>query len=442
MFEFKDGIYMLSLLRCLKRKEILLENVQNFEFDKECKDVAGYKIKDRSDEFKESFTEPYQKLKKKIEDIHSTIFDAYYDFEFSKDEKEVIDNFLEYGSINSLDSINKLLNKLEERIGIKFNRPKTTTYEELKDIVNCNMREKLKDFWYIFWKNDKQKLYFNLSNKITSYNFKLDYGKNGCVEPKGNYLEVRNNVYDAIELMSQSTKLNSNFYVYRSIRESKSFNPEDKINNLLLGKSIIEKYLTLISTTWNLDFALKWSEANYCCLYVIEVPKDSNYLILKDSFDLSKDRDGKIISQNEITLGPGEIEFNEIKMTDVQYINYSGEIDNKAMFIFYGKYKSYSLQEFEENFNKLLCEEEKISEKLKPLLSEEKTSKFSTRSELKLESEGIWPSTKKRKYEEETEKAIEKERETEEEKEKEERKREARRKKFSQDFKMRNRLFK
>ena len=414
MFEFKDGIYMLSLLRCLERKEILLENVQNFEFDIECVDVAGYKIKDRSDEFKESFTEPYQKLREKIEDIHSKIFDAYYNFEFSKEEKEVIDNFLEYGSINSLDSINKLLDKLEERLGIEIDRPKKTTYQKLKNIVDDNMREKLKDFWYIFWKNDKQKLYFNLSNKITSYNFKLDYGKNGCVEPKGNYLEVRNNVYDAIELMSQSTKLNSNFYVYRSIRESKSFNPEDKINNLLLGKSIIEKYLTLISTTWNLDFALEWSGDNYCCLYVIEVPKDSNYLILKDSFNER--------SQNEITLGPGEIVFDKIKIADVEYKNYSGELDNKGMFIFYGKYKSYSLQEFDENFNKLLCEEEKTSRFPTTLKYESEDSYSDSRDEWNIEEKENSLKSKKRKYEEEEE----------------ERKREARKKRFS----MRNRLFK
>jgi len=370
MFEFKDGIYMLSLLRCLESKEILLENVQNFDFDNECVDIVdyndeknnfrGYKKYDKYDEYKESFTEPYQKLREKIEDIHSTIFDAYYNFEFSKDEKEVMDNFLKYGSIKSLDSINKLLNKLEERLGIKIERPIETTYVELKDIVNCNMREKLRDFWYIFWKNKEEASdkYFNLSDRITKYNYSLTYGTNGCVKTTGNYIDVRDDLYEAIELMNTTEKLDSNFYVYRSIRESKSFNPEVKINNLLLGKSIIEKYPTLISTTWNLDFALKWSEDNYCCLYVIEVPKDSNYLILKDSFDLSKDRDGVIISQNEITLGPGEIVFDEIKFADVQYINYSKQLDNKAMFIFYGKYKSYSLQEFDENFNNLLCEEE------------------------------------------------------------------------------------
>jgi hypothetical protein len=76
MFEFKDGIYMLSLLRCLESKEILLENVQNFDFDNECVDIVdyndeknnfrGYKKYDKYDEYKESFTEPYQKLREKI----------------------------------------------------------------------------------------------------------------------------------------------------------------------------------------------------------------------------------------------------------------------------------------------------------------------------------------------------------------------------------------
>ena len=214
--------------------------------------------------------------------------------------------------------------------------------------------------------------------------------------------------------MSQSTKLNSNFYVYRSIRESKSFNPEDKINNLLLGKSIIEKYLTLISTTWNLDFALEWSGDNYCCLYVIEVPKDSNYLILKDSFNER--------SQNEITLGPGEIVFDKIKIADVEYKNYSGELDNKGMFIFYGKYKSYSLQEFDENFNKLLCEEEKTSRFPTTLKYESEDSYSDSRDEWNIEEKENSLKSKKSKYEEEEE----------------ERKREARKKRFS----MRNRLFK
>ena len=169
MFEFKDGIYMLSLLRCLESNEILLEDVINFDFDEACVD-RGYKKYDRYDEFKESFTEPYQKLKEKIKDIHSFIFYGYKNFEFSKDQKEMIDNFLENGSLNSLEAINNLLNKLEERLGIKIGRPTDTTYEELKDIVNENMREKLRNFWRIFWKNKNnvRNPYFKLSNEITA----------------------------------------------------------------------------------------------------------------------------------------------------------------------------------------------------------------------------------------------------------------------------------
>lgn len=148
--------------------------------------------------------------------------------------------------------------------------------------------------------------------------------------------------------MEKTQKMKNNFYVYRSVHDSLSYNTEDKITELLLGRTIIDNYPTLISTTWNLDFSLSWSESSYCCLYVIEVPSNSNYLILKNSFDLKN-------TQNEITLGPGIIKFDRIAISNVKYKSKSNDFYYKDMFVFFGKYESYKVEDIEEKFDDLIC---------------------------------------------------------------------------------------
>jgi hypothetical protein len=356
ILEFRDGIYMLSLLTCLQQEEIEKKDIENFDFEK-C-----YQKK-KGEEFKESFREPYSKIKERIENIHKIIKKLNPIFKLKTIEQTIITTFLEESRLESLYVIENLFNKLEKNIGgIKIKRPNKTTYNILRNFMEEEEEDgtlnKLKDYWSNFWKDKgSENPYYNLSNKITSFNYSLLYGKDGCIKDKAYNIERFDNIIKANKLLNDiQDKLDSDFYVYRSIRESDSYNPEDKISKLLRGEEIEEEYPTLISTSWNLDFALNWSEDKYCCLYVIKVPKDSNYLILKDSFDESEE------SQNEITLGPGKITLTDIAVSTVFNCKNKYNRYTKEIFVFFGEYESNKNLNRTQLFNSLCPEDEKFEE--------------------------------------------------------------------------------
>lgn len=388
---FQDGIYFLSLLRCLQKDEILVEDVINW--NARC---FQDKIRKRDDEYKTSYFEPEKNIPlEKIHYLHVKVLECMKSF---LDDKRLLalDNFLnmnylklhsgeiedweiEFESedekwlrenrVNEWIVINELLFELS-KCGLKYKGFQSISQEELK-----NFAEPYLDNLYTLWKMtdfnakldkkievSKQIVIDNLqklSSAITNFNFKLEYGKEGCIQNIPRNIEKLPKILGGFQMLKEvQPKMDTDFYVYRSIRESKSYNPETKITKLLLNDEIVEDYTTMISTTWDLNFALHWSGVEYCCLYVIKVPKDSDYLILKDSFDITDDK-----SQHEITLGPGRIILNNIKTCEVKVTNTEFDttsIIQKTIFVFLGEYQSYNNEnEITTIFNSKLCESEK-----------------------------------------------------------------------------------
>ena len=315
MFEFKDGIYMLSLLRCLEKGNISIDDVEQW---KNCyKKNTGY-----------SFREPYLKLKDKISSIHEIIIKCYTNFKFNDEEKEVIDNFLDNTIIESFEKISSLLDKLEKCSGIQIQRPDKVEQEDLKKLMTENLQG-LINLWSKFWKDHKNDEYLSLSDDIIGGKYMLRFIKDGCFKKKKSFL---NDIISGTNLMRNAEKVNFDFYVFRGVRESSSYNPENLITNLLLGKNVTEEIPTLYSTAWRLNSAINWTHEDYCCLYVIKVPKDSNYLIVDNAFKPLKGKPGYTQGEDEITLGPGKIVFDKIAILDAKYTQRLGmDIEQKIL---------------------------------------------------------------------------------------------------------------
>lgn len=179
--EFRDGIYMLSLLRCLQKDELTSEDIDQWDY---C-----YNNKYISDDYKESFREPYSKLKNKwktqIVIFHNIIKDCYE--RFINLDLEFMDDFLDYGSLTSFEGENEKLftvierffDYLEECGNIRIQRPDKISQKELEK-YSSERHEELEKLWNTFWKNVDDK-YNKLSIGITDYAYSLKFEKNGCI---------------------------------------------------------------------------------------------------------------------------------------------------------------------------------------------------------------------------------------------------------------------
>jgi hypothetical protein len=95
-----------------------------------------------------------------------------------------------------------------------------------------------------------------------------------------------------IKYTQQLPKFNKDFYVFRKQRLSKTYDPFYQFNT---GEN--EVYQVPFSTSTSYDFVKNWSGNGL--ILIIKVLKDSNYMVLNDQ------------TQNEITLGPGNLTYKE-----------------------------------------------------------------------------------------------------------------------------------
>ncbi len=179
------------------------------------------------------------------------------------------------------------------------------------------------------------------SGKISSYIYKLYYTSlNGNTYIKENYKYQRDTIRELVDILDTITrKADSDFYVFRKTRPD----PAYEYNKIISGEITKEKMFGPISTTILFSFAEKWNDRGPCCIYLIKVPRDQNYLILNNVFTKT---DGKLElnkeSQYEVALAPGEITF-----TDIRKITING----LERVLCVCDYRSFTLEEFYSGFN-------------------------------------------------------------------------------------------
>jgi hypothetical protein len=188
------------------------------------------------------------------------------------------------------------------------------------------------------------------SSDVRSYNFRLNYhiDEHGDTfierNDKSNYkFRVLNRNF--LRVLTTTPKAESDFYVFRGAHEREGYDPM----KIISGKVTTEKIFSSISTTIFSNFALSWSGNRSCCLYLIKIPKDENYLILYNVFNNNSqgELEPNPNSQYEVALAPGKITF-----VSVNKINFNG----KQMILFVCEYKSFTKQEFSDGFYEKIFE--------------------------------------------------------------------------------------
>ena len=146
-------------------------------------------------------------------------------------------------------------------------------------------------------------------------------------------------IYELLRDLSNTPKAESDFYVFRANSPRIAYESE----KIISGEVIEEKMFTAISTSIISKFPSDWiGKQKPCCIYLIRVPKNENYLILADVFtktnhELQLNNE----SQYEVTLAPGKLTF-----TDIKKITIDGY--EKALFVC--DYKSFTEEEFKYGF--------------------------------------------------------------------------------------------
>lgn len=196
----------------------------------------------------------------------------------------------------------------------------------------------LKNLWNKTYPNE-QLLQFSKGIK-NGIKYQLFFGRDGCVHKQYNDENKFNAIKDGMEIIKNvPARMEEDFYVFRSVIPSQSYEPADKINRLLDDGKFIEPYPTFISTTWKLDTALNWTK-DFCCFYVIKVPKDSDYFIFYDSFKNALDK-FSMKSEHEITLNPGIL-----TVTDIKFCQYK----NTSKIVFFAEYTSFKSLDIAKHF--------------------------------------------------------------------------------------------
>ena len=171
---------------------------------------------------------------------------------------------------------------------------------------------------------DNNKEYNLLCKSIQNYNFRLNIKDENLKvifhddSHRNHYINMIKNFYN----FTNRYKFTENFIVFRKFSPSEIYDPQLRI----FGDVNKEKMYSVISTSYKYNFPLyEWGTPNGC-LYIINVNKDSPYIIHNyDKF-----------TQYEITLAPGLIHIKQIKkLNDV--------------FIFICDYEPYSFNELLKN---------------------------------------------------------------------------------------------
>jgi hypothetical protein len=327
-YSFIEGIHILSLIKCAIKGEIDIDDINTWKVCNSNKSIYGKVKKYKQWGLDLSFLKPSEKLKDRMDVVEKVIQKSYknfsskflYDFSF----------FLETNKI-SFENLYKYFNLLE---GVSIERIQGVSTEKLLSYSEPH-QQNLKDLLKIIYDDTAFFNLYKLADDIKNGKFRVKFGQGGCIIEDSNKIQKIEQAANLVR--SIPYRMSEDFYVYRTLFPSSSYNTSEKILSIIKGE-FVENYPTMISTTWDLNFALGW-DSSYCCLYVIKVPKDSDYLILDDSFNVDT-KDSR--SEHEITLNPGTL-----TITDIKYLQYNKE----SKVIFFAEYKSYTKYEL----SKFLC---------------------------------------------------------------------------------------
>lgn len=190
---------------------------------------------------------------------------------------------------------------------------------------------------------NQDKVFHEYSSAIKNHNFRLNYisvDGNTFIESgdSSNY-KFRESNRNLLRVLNTTPKAESDFYVFRGTFERDGYEPGKIISRTVTEENIFGS----ISTTIFSRFSRDWiGKHNPCCMYLIRVPKEENYLILDDVFTKTN---GELVlndkSQYEVTLAPGKITFTYIKKII---------IDGSELVLFVCDYKSFTEEDFVEGF--------------------------------------------------------------------------------------------
>jgi len=268
-----------------------------------------------------SFIEPYYKFsyaqQPETFDTIQKSFKNFKDIDLSE-----IDTFHKKGSLD----INKIYSYFDLFENAFVQRITETPIKNLQKLANITQLKKL---WNKTYPN-QQLLDFSKDIK-DGIKYQLYFGRDGCVHSQHNDERKFNAIRNGMEIIKNiPTRMDEDFYVFRSVIPSQSYEPSDKINRLIGDGKFIEPYPTFISTTWKLDVALNWTK-DFCCFYVIKVPKNSDYFIFYDSLQNDSDK-FTMKSEHEITLNPGILTVTDIKFC---------QFKKTSKIIFFAEYTSF-----------------------------------------------------------------------------------------------------
>jgi len=232
------------------------------------------------------------------------------------------------------------LRKIKIHIPVDFSKLSThkvdiQEYEQSSEIILKKLFVKT-----YYQKNTYKINVFNYySRQIGSHKFALSYisrAGNTFINPSD--LRLMSENAKLLDVLNTTPKAESDFYVFRGGRVPRTAYEYQKI---ISGKITEEKMFGSISTTILSSFAWDWINKNTCCIYLIRVPKEENYLILNDVFNDQLELNDK--SQYEVTLAPGKIIFRDINQIT---------INGSKVVLFVCDYKSFTLEEFSSGFEK------------------------------------------------------------------------------------------
>jgi hypothetical protein len=227
--------------------------------------------------------------------------------------------------------------------------------EDIKKIEQSSISTLKKLFVETYYNlSEKQAEFFRIiSGAIINFNFRLNYinrDNNTFIEKYCK--EARFDINRKLLLdLCTSPKAESDFYVFRASKHGNDV-------KILSGQVTEQKMYGAISTTILSEFSKEWLVNNTCCIYLIRVPKNENYLILDDVFiknNYELELNNK--SQYEVTLAPGRIIFTNMKKIT---------IDGSEKMLFVCDYKSFTETEFYSGFDGPIYEYDLTRQILQP----------------------------------------------------------------------------
>jgi len=195
--------------------------------------------------------------------------------------------------------------------------------------ININ-KQKITDYLFLIKSKHAYSLHYHISEGNT-------YIDDSFINEKSEM------ILDLLQDFSNFPKADSDFYVFRGGKVNGVSGDAYRSEQITSGEIIEEKMFGTISTTILSSFANNWiGKKEKCCIYVIKVPKNENYLIIPAVFIQNNDElELNNKSEYEVTLAPGKLTFTDIKKIT---------IDGYEKALFFCDYKSFTEKEFRDGF--------------------------------------------------------------------------------------------